>query len=78
MSSDLVSFRGGFVASMEVVAGVIDLEFRGFSFRLVDGGRFRVSPQERLTDQDTAFLRSRRDEVRRVLEYIDRLEEQPV
>jgi hypothetical protein len=67
--SDLVIFRGGFVADWAVVARLLDLESRGCSFRLEDGGRFRVVPHDRLTSDDVAFLRSRRDEARQVIAY---------
>ena len=68
-SSGLVTFRGGFVADWAVVARLLDLEARGCTFRLEDGGRFRVMPPDRLTADDAAFLRARRDEARQVLEY---------
>jgi hypothetical protein len=65
----LVTFRGGFVADWAVVRRLIDIEARGCSFRLEDGGRFRVLPPDRLTADDVAFLRARRDEARQVLEH---------
>ena len=68
-SSGLVTFRGGFVADWTVVRRLLDIEARGCSFRLEDGGRFRVLPPDRLTADDVAFLRARRDEARQVLEY---------
>ena len=68
-SSGLVTFRGGFVADWVVVARLLDLEARGCLFRLEAGGRFRVMPPDRLTPDDVAFLRARRDEARQVLEY---------
>ena len=67
--SGLVTFRGGFVADWAVVARLLDIEARGCSFRLEAGGRFRILPPERLTREDVAFLRARRDEARRVIEY---------
>jgi hypothetical protein len=68
-SSGLVTFRGGFVADGAVVGRLLDLEARGCSFRLETGGRFRVIRPDRLTPEDVAFLRARRDETRQVLEY---------
>lgn len=68
-SPTLVTFRGGFVADWEVVLRLLDLEARGCSFQLEDGGRFRVVPPGRLTPDDVAFLRARRDEARQVLEH---------
>ena len=68
-SSGLVMFRGGFVADESVVVRLNDLERRGCSFRLEDAGRFRVLPPDRLTPDDVAFLRARRDEARQALEY---------
>ena len=65
----LVTFRGGFVADGAIVRRLLDIEARGCSFQLEGGGRFRVVPADRLTPDDVAFLRKRRDEARRVLEY---------
>jgi hypothetical protein len=65
----LVTFRGGFVADWTVVRRLLELESRGATFRLEDGGRFRIIPPSLLTDDDIAFLRAHRDEARRVLEY---------
>jgi hypothetical protein len=65
----LVTYRDGFVADGAVVQRLIDIEARGCSFRLEAGGRFRVLPPDRLTADDVAFLRARRDEARQVLEY---------
>ena len=65
----LVTFRGGFVADWTVVHRLLDLEGRGCSFRLENGGRFRVLPPDALTPDDVAFLRAHRDEARRVLAY---------
>ena len=68
-NGELVTFRGGFVADWAVVSRLLDIEARGCSFRLEDGGRFRVVPPDRLTADDVVFLRARRDEARRILEY---------
>ena len=68
-SPALVTFRGGFVADWEIVRRLLDIEARGCSFQLEDGGRFRVVPPDRLTADDVTFLRARRDEARQVLEY---------
>jgi len=68
-SEQLVNFRGGFVADWAVVQRLLELEGRGCSFKLEDGSRFRVIPPDRLTPDDVAFLRARRDEARQVLEY---------
>ena len=65
----LVTFRGGFVADWAIVRRLLDIEARGCSFQLEDAGRFRVIPPDRLTIEEVAFLRARRDEARRVLEY---------
>ena len=69
----LVTFRGGFCADWVLVARLLDLEARGATFHLVDGGRFRVSPPATLTPEDIAVLRQRRDEARAVLEYIEQM-----
>lgn len=60
-SDELVTFKGGFVASLSVVSKLLDIESRGCAFQLEDGGRFRVVPPDRLTMDDVAFLRTRRD-----------------
>lgn len=76
--SELVNFRGGFVANWAVVQRLLDLESRGCSFRLEDGGRFRIIPPDRLTAEDVAFLRARRDEARACIEYCERIAELPI
>ena len=43
-SSELVTFRGGFVAKMALVSRLIDIETRGARFRLEPAGGFRVVP----------------------------------
>jgi hypothetical protein len=66
----LVTFRDGFVANWLVVQRLLDLEFRGATFELVeDGRRFKVVPASILTADDVRFLRAHRDEARRVLQY---------
>lgn len=65
----LVTFRGGFVAEWAIVRRLLDIEARGCSFQLEDGGRFRVLLPDRLTPDDVVFLRARRDQARQVLEY---------
>jgi hypothetical protein len=72
-SSDLVTFRDGFVADWPVVQRLLDLEGRGCRFQLEDGGRFRVIPSDLLTRDDVAFLLRRRNEARAVLDYCERL-----
>lgn len=73
----LVTFRGGFVAEWAIVQRLLDLEVRGCRFSLVSNGRFRVVPPDRLTADDTAFLRAHRTEARRVIEYVECVEELP-
>ena len=65
----LVTFRGGFVADWGVVSRLLDLEARGAKFELLPDGRIRVSPPELLDAETRVYLRARRDEARRVLEY---------
>ena len=77
-SSELVTFRGGFVADWEVVQRLLDLEARGCRFQMEEGGRFRVIPPDKLTPDDTSFLRRRRDEARAVLDYSQRLRDAPM
>jgi hypothetical protein len=68
-SSELVTFRGGFVADVAVVVRLLSLEGRGARFELHPNGRFRVVPASAMGPEDVAFLREHRDEARRVLEY---------
>ena len=72
-SDGLVTFKGGFVATWSVVSRLLDIESRGCAFQLEDGGRFRVVPPDRLTAEDVAFLRTRRDEARACIEYCEHL-----
>ena len=74
--SELVTFREGFVADMAVVSRLIDIAGRGVTFRLEEGGHFRVVPPDLLTHEDVQFLRAHRVEARRVLEEDERLRQQ--
>jgi hypothetical protein len=67
--SPLVTFRNGFVADWHVVNRLLGIEARGARFELLAHGKFRVVPYDTLTLEDVAFLRARRDEARKVLEY---------
>jgi hypothetical protein len=69
VSSEVVVFRGGLVASWTIVARLLELEARGCSFRLEPGGRFRVTPPDLLTADDRAFLRTHQAECRQVVAY---------
>ena len=69
-SPAFVTFRGGFVADETIVRRLWDLQARGCSFQLEGGGQFRVVPPDRLTVDDVAFLRQRRDEARQVIAYV--------
>lgn len=70
-----VTFRGGFVADWQVVSRLLDIEARGATFEPVEDGRFRVVPADLLTPADRTFLRQRRDEARRVIDYYSMLAE---
>jgi hypothetical protein len=74
-SSDLVTFRDGFVASWPTVQRLLDLEARGASFELLPDDRFRITPPSVLTPDDVAFLRANRGEARQVLVYIEHMGE---
>jgi hypothetical protein len=67
--SELVTFRGGFVADADVVRRLLDIEDRGARFVLLPDGRFKVDPANVLTADDCAFLQARRDEARAVVAY---------
>ena len=56
--SRLVTFKGGFVASVEVVQRLLAIEARGAKFVALAGGRFKVEPVEILTAEDTTVLES--------------------
>ena len=77
-SSELVTFRGGFVADWQVVQRILDLETRGCRFQVEQGGRFRVIPPDKLTSDDVEFLLRRRDEARAVLDYCQGLIDVPM
>ena len=68
-ASALVTFRGGLIADWTVVQRLLEIQLRDCSFRLQEGGRFRVLPPDRLTPDDVAFLRARRNGARQVLGY---------
>ena len=76
--SELVTFKGGFVAQWTLVSRLLDLEARGATFQLLADGRFRVDPSSVLTPDDTVFLRMYRDEARAYIEYVEQIAEQPV
>jgi hypothetical protein len=65
----LVTFRGGAVFRLDVVARLLALEHRGARFVLLADGGFRVVPPDLLTADDTAFLRAHRDQARAVVRY---------
>ena len=71
LSSDvqLVIFRGGFTARLDVVLRLLSIEARGGRFIAVAGGAFKVDPSDVLTPEDRAFVWQYRDECRRVLAY---------
>jgi hypothetical protein len=77
-SSDVVTFRGGFVADWTLVRRLLDIEARGATFHLESEGRFRVVPSSVLTPDDITVLRARRDEARAVLIYSDEIAQQPI
>lgn len=66
---ELVTLRGGLVVDVAVLRRLLDLESRGCQFRLEPEGHFRVIPPDKLTADDVAFLRARRDEARRLIAY---------
>ena len=74
MSSELVSFKGGFVADLAVVRRLLELEGRGVTFNLLDNDRFKVDPPSTLTPDDIAWLRQRRDEARACIAYVERFD----
>jgi hypothetical protein len=67
--SEFVTFRGGFIARLDVVERLLDLERRGAQFALLADGGFRVEPADVLTPDDSAFLKAHRDEARAVVRY---------
>ena len=68
-----VVFLGGFVAHLDVVGRLIDLQNRGITFELLPFRRFRVSPIASLSADDIRFLQAHRDEVRGCIEYSERV-----
>jgi len=67
--SRVVTLRGSFVASLEVVERLLAIEARGARFVPVAGGRFQVEPPSVLTRGDATFLKAHREEARRALRY---------
>ena len=65
----LVTFKGGFTASLEVVERLLTVEARGARFVSQADGRFRVAPPSALTPEDATFFKEHQDEARRVLAY---------
>ncbi len=65
----LVTFRGGFTASLGVVERLLAIEARGAKFVSQADGRFKVEPLTAWTPEDATFLKAHRDEARRVLSY---------
>ncbi len=78
MSSELVTFKGGFAASWLVVSRLLDLESRGATFHLIDDDRFRVDPPALLTRDDISFLRQHQAEARSCVEYVEQIIAEPV
>ena len=76
-SFEWITFSSGFVADWAVVQRLLDIESRGCQFTLEPAGRFRVSPPDKLTPEDIAFLRARRDEARACIKYTERIAESP-
>ena len=68
MARGLIELKGGVIVSEPVLVGMVDLEARGFAFR-VEEGRIFVEPSDRLTDADRAFLRGYRGHVLAILGY---------
>jgi hypothetical protein len=64
-----VTLQGGMVVPVEPYLLLIDLEHRGFKFRLAEDGCPEVGPFDRLTDQDRALLRRWADHVAMLLRY---------
>ena len=72
--SELVTFRGGFVADWVLVERLLDIESRGATFHLLDDG-FKVDPPAVLTDDDIDFLQQRHDEARAAIQYVEQLDQ---
>jgi hypothetical protein len=56
-------------ADGDVFDRIMNLQGRGCTFELGDGGRFRVVLPDRLTADDISFLNAHRGEAHRLLEY---------
>ena len=52
----LITLKDGFVVEVAALRRLWDLEERGVHFSLLDDGRVRVAPADRLTADDRAFL----------------------
>jgi hypothetical protein len=68
-ASQLVTFRDGTTASLAVLERLWAIEARGGTFVPTNDGGFRVEPSGRMTPSEQAFLRTHRDEARRLVRY---------
>ena len=68
MTANLVELKGGLIVRGDVIAGLVALENRGFTFRL-DEGRIYVEPREAVTAEDGQWLTANRNHVLACLAY---------
>lgn len=74
----LIPLRGGYAVPVDVMAWLIDSEFRGLRFTVDTTGRLCVSPERAITPEDDKFIRRHRDQIRSCVEYCARLCEAPL
>ena len=67
-SSELITLRGGVVASIEALRVLWSLEDRGFQLEPAGGG-LKVQPVTALTSADVAAIRQHRDELLMLVRY---------
>ena len=67
-SSEFVTLRAGFVASLDALRLGWALEARGFHLRPV-GDKLQVQPSQDLTPEDVAAIKAHRDDLLALVQY---------
>ena len=67
--AQVVTLRGGLVASLDALRVLWSLEDRGCSIRVTPAGSLLVGPREQLTDGDRAGIQKYKAELIRLVNY---------
>jgi hypothetical protein len=68
-SNEIAVLKGGVSVLLPALKLALDLETRGFTFRVRDDGRLEVQPCQRLTNADARAIRAYRDDLIRLAQY---------